>query len=62
MLDLEVVQLVCLAVQHTEEPWPWHTRFAHQSFDTLGRLEKMVHGLPHIMHVSKLCDSCLVGK
>ena len=42
LLDLKVEQLVCLAARHTEEPWLWHARFGHFSFDALGRLEKMV--------------------
>jgi len=53
---------VCLAAQHTEEPWLWHARFGHLGFDALGRLGKMVRGLPHIEHVGELCDSCLAGK
>ena len=40
----------------------WHARFGHLSFDALGRLEKMVRGLPHIEHGGELCDSCLAGK
>ena len=42
LLDLKVEQSVCLAAHHTEEPWLWHARFGHLSFDALGRLEKMV--------------------
>jgi hypothetical protein len=42
LLDLKVEQLVCLAARHSEEPWMWHARFGHLSFDVLGRLEKMV--------------------
>ena len=42
LLDLMVEQPVCLAARHTEEPWMWHVRFGHLSFDVLGRLEKMV--------------------
>ena len=42
LLDLKVEQPVCLAARHTEEPWLWHVRFKHLSFDALGRLEKMV--------------------
>ena len=42
LLDLKVEQSVCLATRHTEEPWLWHARFRHLSFDALGRLEKMV--------------------
>ena len=37
-------------------------RFGHLSFDTLGRLEKMVRGLPHIKHGGELCDSYLARK
>ena len=50
LLDLKVEQPV------------WHARFGHLSFDALGRLEKMVRGLPHIKHIGELCDSCLAGK
>ena len=59
LLDLKVEQPVCLATQHTKEPWLWHARFGHLSFDALGRLEKMVRRLPHIEHAGELCDSCL---
>ena len=45
-----------------EEPWLWNARYGHLSFDALGRLEKMVRGLPHIKHGGELCDSCLAGK
>ena len=57
LLDLKVEQPVCLVARHFEEPWMWHARFGHLSFDTLGRLEKMVRGLPHIKHEGELCDS-----
>ena len=62
LLDLKVEQPICLAARRTEEPWLWHAQYGHLSFDTLGRLEKMVTGLPHIKHVGELCDSCLAGK
>ncbi|XP_066333454.1 uncharacterized protein [Miscanthus floridulus] len=62
LLDLKEEQSVCLAAWHTEEPWLWHARFGHLSFDALGQLEKMVRGLPHIKHVGELCDSYLAGK
>ena len=42
LLDLKVEQPMCLAAQHTEEPWLWHSWFGHLSFDMIGRLEKMV--------------------
>jgi hypothetical protein len=62
LLDLKVEQPICLAAQRTEEPWLWHARYGHLSFDALGRLEKMVRRLPHIRHAGELCDSCLAGK
>ena len=62
LLDLKVEQPVCLAAACTEEPWLWHGRFGHLSFEALGRLGKMVTGLPQIKHVDELCDSCLAGK
>ena len=62
LLYLKVEQPICLAARHTEEPWLWHARYGHLSFDALGRLEKMVTGLPHIEHAGELCDSCLAGK
>ena len=62
LLDLRVEQPVCLEARHTEEPWLWHARFSHLSFDMLSRLEKIVRWLPHIKHVGELCDSYLTGK
>ena len=62
LLDLKVEQPVYLPARHTEEPWLWHAQFGHHSFDVLGRLEKMVQGLPHIEHGGELCDSCQARK
>jgi transposase InsO family protein len=62
LLDLKIEQPVCLAAQRAEEPWLWHARFGHLGFDALGRLGKMVRGLPRIKHAGELCDSCLAGK
>jgi hypothetical protein len=59
LLNLKVEQPICMAAQRMEEPWLCHARFGHLSFDALGRLEKMVRGLPHIEYVGELCDSCL---
>ena len=62
LLDLKVEQPVCLVARHTEESWLWHAQLGQLSFDALGRLEKMVRGLPHIKHTGELCDSCLARK
>ena len=51
-----------MVARRTEEPWLWHARYGHLSFDALGRLEKVVTGLPHIEHAGELCDSCLARK
>ena len=61
-LDLKVEQSIYLAAWRTEEPWLWHARYGHLSFDALGQMEKMVNGLPHIKHAGELYDSYLVGK
>ncbi|XP_066374566.1 uncharacterized protein [Miscanthus floridulus] len=53
LLNLKVEQPVCLAAWHTEEPWLWHARFGHLSFDMLDQLEKMVRGLPQIKHTGE---------
>ena len=55
-------QPIYLAARRMEEPWLWHARYGHLSFDALGRLKKMVTGLPPIEHVGELCDSCLAEK
>ena len=62
LLNLKVEQPICLAAWRTEKSWLWHARYGHLSFDALGRLEKMVTGLPHIEHAGELCDSWLVRK
>ncbi|WVZ88500.1 hypothetical protein U9M48_035017 [Paspalum notatum var. saurae] len=64
LLNLSIVQPVCLAVMKEDEAWLWHARFGHLSFEALARMsrERMVRGLPRIEHVSELCDSCLAGK
>ena len=41
-LNLKVEQPICLAAQRMKEPWLWHARYGHLSFDALGMLEKMV--------------------
>jgi len=62
LLDLKVEQPVCLTAACAEEPWLWHGRLGHLNFDALGRLGKMVIGMPSIKHAGELCDSCLAGK
>jgi len=53
LLDLKVEQPICLAARRMEEPWLWHARYGHLSFDALDRLEKMVTELPHIEHAGE---------
>jgi hypothetical protein len=36
LVDLNIVQLVCLVAWHNEEPWLRHAHFEHLSFDVLG--------------------------
>ena len=51
-----------MAVACAEEPWLWHGRLGHLNFDALGRLGRMVTGMPSIKHVGELCHSYLAGK
>jgi hypothetical protein len=36
LVDLNIVQLVCLVAWHNEEPWLRRAHFEHLSFDVLG--------------------------
>jgi hypothetical protein len=55
---------VCLAAHANDDAWCWHSRFVHQSFDSLPKMSKkgMVRGLPVISHVEQLCEACIAGK
>jgi hypothetical protein len=64
ILVLKVVQPVCYLTKTEEASWWWHVRYGHLNFPALQKLsrESMVHGLPAIKGVYKLCNSCLIGK
>lgn len=61
---LKVVQPVCLAAHTDDEAWRWHSRFVHQSFNSLRKMSRtsMVRGLPVVDHVEQLCEACIAGK
>jgi len=63
-LELEIEQLVSLSTRTEEVSWRWHARYGHLSFLALQKLhkEEMVHGLPAIEGVNRLCDGCLISK
>jgi hypothetical protein len=48
MLELDVMQPVCLAAQGSSATWKWHTRFGHLNFRGLKRLAEggLVDGFP----------------
>jgi hypothetical protein len=64
IVQLQIVQPVCLSAHVEDEVWRWHACFAHQSFEGLERLSRrgMVRGLPLVSHVEQLCEACLAGK
>ncbi|WVZ70894.1 hypothetical protein U9M48_019523 [Paspalum notatum var. saurae] len=64
LLNLNIVQHVCLAAVMDDEAWLWHARFGHLNFEALARMLRtwMVRGLPRIEYINELCDSCLAGK
>uniref|UniRef100_A0ACD5U8P7 Uncharacterized protein n=1 Tax=Avena sativa TaxID=4498 RepID=A0ACD5U8P7_AVESA len=64
IVHLRIVQPVCLAAHVDDEAWRWHSRFAHQSFDSLEKMSRngMVRGMPAIRHVEQLCEACIAGK
>ena len=64
ILELEIEQPVSLLAKTEEVSWRWHARYGHLNFPALEKLQKeeMVHGLPAIKGVNKLCDGCLIGK
>ena len=63
-MELEIEQPVSLSAKTEEVSWRWHTRYGHLNFSALEKLQKeeMVHGLPAIKGVNKLCDECLIDK
>ena len=64
ILELEIEQPVSLSAKTEEVSWRWHARYGHLNFPALQKLhkEEMVHGLPAIKGVNKLCYGCLIGK
>ena len=64
ILELEIEQPVSLSAKTEEVSWRWHARYGHLNFPALEKLQKkeLVHGLPEIKGVNKLCDGCLIGK
>ena len=64
ILELEIEQPVSLSTRTKELDWRWHARYGHLNFHALQKLHKgeMVHGLPTIEGVNRLCDGCLIGK
>jgi hypothetical protein len=64
ILNIRLVQPMRLAMEVDEEPWLWHARFGHMSFNVLGRMVKVDRcmGSLLIKHNGELCDNCLAGK
>nr|CAB3459387.1 unnamed protein product [Digitaria exilis] len=63
-MHLNIARPVCLTANRTDEAWRWHQWFGHISFQASRKLQAgdMVRGLPHVVHVDQVCESCLAGK
>ena len=64
VLHVQVVHPFYLAAHRDDEAWRWHERFGHLHFKALKQLGKkeMVHGMPCIDHIDKLCDTYVMTK
>jgi hypothetical protein len=64
ILNLQLARPVCLAIHGGEDEWRWHARYDHIGFQALRQLarEDMVHGLPLLNEVDRVCGACLAGK
>jgi hypothetical protein len=53
VLNVQVAQLLCLAVRRDDEAWQWHERFGHLHIEALKQLsaKEMAQGLPSRDHV-----------
>jgi hypothetical protein len=64
VLSVTVDKPVSLAAHAEEMAWRWHARYGHLGFHGLQKLSKgeMVHGLPRIEQVYRVCNGRLVDK
>lgn len=64
ILNLNIVEPMCLLTSIKEDAWLWHAHYGHLNFQSLKNLasKEMVVGLPHLNHVDQVCNSYLVSK
>jgi hypothetical protein len=64
LAKFDLVPPVCLLSACENESWKWHARFGHLNFRALNDLssKSMVHGMPVVSRVEKVCDGCVLGK
>jgi hypothetical protein len=64
ILNVQVVQPLCLVARRDDEAWQWHERFGHLHFDALKRLSAkgMVQGMSSFDHVEQFYDVCVLTK
>jgi hypothetical protein len=64
VLNVQVVQPLCLAARWDDEEWQWHKRFRHFHLKTLKRLSAkgMVRGLSSLDHVEQFYDVYVLMK
>ena len=62
---MKAVELNCLfVIVKDEDSWLWHYRFGYLNFRGLNQLvhKDMILGVPKSEILSKVCDTCLIGK
>jgi hypothetical protein len=64
LLWVKVGRPLCLTTRTSSDAWLWHERYSHLHFDALSKIEQkgMVHDLPHINHIHRLCADCIATK
>ena len=64
ILEWKIEQPVSPSARTEEVALRWHAIYGHLNFPALQKLhnEEIVHGLPAIEGVNRLCDGCLIGK
>lgn len=62
--DLKIGKPVCLLTSITDQGWLWHARLGHLNFQSINHMtsSNLVRGVPKISKISKVCNSCMLGK
>ena len=63
ILRLNLAVHACLLAKVDDPVWLWHMRLGHLHFRAVNAMSKqdMVHGMPRMEHIDKICD-CTIEK